>query len=295
VPAARQELRREGADVLEVLAERWDAQREDGEPEVQVRPEAAVGHELLQVPIGGAEEPDVDADRLRVADPLELAALDDPQQLDLDDRRHVADLVEEQRPPVGFLEPAAAIAERAGESPLTCPNSSDSRRFSFSAEHETRMNGWGARGLIRWIASAASSLPEPLSPRIITVASEQATSSIILYSSRMARARPVIPQKSAVDAAARRESATARLKATTSSTVVKVSSAPAGTPPGPSSGTAFFTIRTSRPSRARRVQHLLIRPRSTMPQRIGPAPQEQPCTMSPARSEQGWPIASSRE
>ncbi len=66
------------------------------------------------------------------------------------------------------------------KAPFTWPNSSDSSRFSLSAAHETRTNGPAARALIRWIASAASSFPAPLSPRITTVASERATSSIIL-------------------------------------------------------------------------------------------------------------------
>ena len=41
-------------------------------------------------------------------DALELALLQEAQQLDLDGRRDLADLVEEERPVVGLLEPAVA-------------------------------------------------------------------------------------------------------------------------------------------------------------------------------------------
>ena len=43
---------------------------------------------------------------LLAPDPLELRVLQHPQQLDLGRRRQLADLVEEERAPVGQLEPA---------------------------------------------------------------------------------------------------------------------------------------------------------------------------------------------
>src|SRR5262249_61018428 len=57
----------------------------------------------------------VDADRPLAADPLELALLQQPQQLGLHRRRHVADLVEEQRAAVGLLELAEMSCRGAGE------------------------------------------------------------------------------------------------------------------------------------------------------------------------------------
>ena len=52
------------------------------------------------------------------ADALELALLEDAQQLRLRRRRHLADLVEEDRALVGGLEPALAHRHRAGEGAL---------------------------------------------------------------------------------------------------------------------------------------------------------------------------------
>ena len=49
------------------------------------------------------------------ADALELVLLQEAQQLDLDRRRDLADLVEEQRAAVGLLEAPFAPPDRAGE------------------------------------------------------------------------------------------------------------------------------------------------------------------------------------
>ncbi len=62
-----------------------------------------------------ADEPHVGLPRLVGAEPHDLARLQDAQQLRLHVQRHVADLVEEQRAPVGVLEDALAVALGAGE------------------------------------------------------------------------------------------------------------------------------------------------------------------------------------
>ena len=71
--------------------------------------------------MGGADEPHVHLDGHRVADPLDLPLLDDPQELHLHGRGDVPDLVEQQRPAVGLLEAAAAIPQGAGEGALHVP------------------------------------------------------------------------------------------------------------------------------------------------------------------------------
>ena len=58
---------------------------------------------------------DVDLDRVRVADALELALLQHAQQLRLQRRAHRPDLVEEERALVRLLEPSLPRADRAGE------------------------------------------------------------------------------------------------------------------------------------------------------------------------------------
>ena len=55
--------------------------------------------------------------------------------------------------------------------PFSCPNSSASSRLGASALQSNATNGPSARGPMRWIVRASSSLPVPLSPTISTVAS----------------------------------------------------------------------------------------------------------------------------
>ncbi len=58
------------------------------------------------------------------ADALELAFLQDAQQLGLDGRRHLADLVEEERAAVGELEAPFRLLTAPVNAPLSWPKSS---------------------------------------------------------------------------------------------------------------------------------------------------------------------------
>ncbi len=80
--------------------------------------------------------------------------------------------------------PLSAISSLPGLSryapvklPFTCPNSSDSSRVSGMPAQLTGTNPTAARVLAAWMARATTSLPEPLSPVISTLASERATRS----------------------------------------------------------------------------------------------------------------------
>ena len=88
------------------------------EPEEQVLAEQLVGDHLAEVAIGRAEDADVDAERLVLADAADLAGFEEPQQLDLHALVQLADLVEEERAAVGDLEEPLAVRVGAGEGPL---------------------------------------------------------------------------------------------------------------------------------------------------------------------------------
>ena len=68
--------------------------------------------------MGRGHDPHVDLEGAVAAHPLELALLEEAQQLHLDRGGDVADLVEEEGPAVGGLEPARARVDGAGERPL---------------------------------------------------------------------------------------------------------------------------------------------------------------------------------
>ena len=69
----------------------------------------------MQILVGRRDDPDVDLDRPRRADPVDLAVFDRAEQTLLSAHRERGEFVEEQRALVGFLEPACPRAGGAGE------------------------------------------------------------------------------------------------------------------------------------------------------------------------------------
>ena len=77
----------------------------DAQAVIQVRPESSLGDRGLEIDVRRRDQPHVDAAGLGRADALELAFLQDAQQLGLQLGRELADLVEKNRAAVGQLEP----------------------------------------------------------------------------------------------------------------------------------------------------------------------------------------------
>ena len=105
----------EQRDVLGAVAERRERDREDAEAVVEVFAEGLVVDGLEQVAVGGGDDPDVDRQRRAAADALDLALLEDAEELGLGLQGEIADLVEEEGPAVGQLEAADPPGEGAGE------------------------------------------------------------------------------------------------------------------------------------------------------------------------------------
>src|SRR5258708_7481968 len=105
-------------NVLGALAERGHAQGDRVDPEIEVFAQLPVAEGCVEVDIRGADETEVDADDPIAADRPVLTLLDDAKQLGLQIRRHLADLVEQERAPLRHLEEALLVVLRAGERPL---------------------------------------------------------------------------------------------------------------------------------------------------------------------------------
>jgi hypothetical protein len=110
-----QEVRRQQRDVTLALSQRRQLHRHHVDPVEQVLAEPALLHGGAQVAVGRGHDAQVDLDGLVAAHPLELALLQEAEQLDLGRRRDLADLVEEQRAAVGLVKPPLAPRRRAGE------------------------------------------------------------------------------------------------------------------------------------------------------------------------------------
>src|SRR6266511_970923 len=91
------ELDRQRLDVVRPFAQRGDPDPQHVEAIAQILAKLFFLDQLLERLVGRGHEPRRRLERLRAAEPLELAVLQEAQQLDLDDRRDVTDLVEEQR------------------------------------------------------------------------------------------------------------------------------------------------------------------------------------------------------
>ena len=107
-----QEFIGERDEVALALAQRRQEDRHDADAVVEIGAKLAALDRVLKVLVGRADEAHVDLDRPHAADPFEFAFLQNAQQLDLEARRNVADLVEKQRAAVGEFEPA--LAQRLG-------------------------------------------------------------------------------------------------------------------------------------------------------------------------------------
>ena len=87
------------------LAQRRQADGEDGEAMIEVFAQPPLGHLLGEVAVGGGHQADIDLDGAGAADPLEAALLEHPEELGLERGVELGDLVEEQGAAVGQLEP----------------------------------------------------------------------------------------------------------------------------------------------------------------------------------------------
>src|SRR5262249_18061313 len=103
---------------LDPLAQRRHLDHEDRDAIVEILAERALRHRRPEIFVGRGDETDVRPDGLAAAHLEELAALDDSQELGLERRAQLAQLVDEEGPGVGQREDAFTMLRRAGERAL---------------------------------------------------------------------------------------------------------------------------------------------------------------------------------
>ena len=109
---------RQHRHIVHPLAQGRHHDREHENAVIQVLAKRSFPDERLEIAVCRSEHACIHHDRALAANPFELAFLQQPQQLRLHGRRHVADFVEEQRTAVRLLELAQMAGRRAGERPL---------------------------------------------------------------------------------------------------------------------------------------------------------------------------------
>src|SRR4030095_3357831 len=91
---------------------------DDVEAIVEILAEPLVPHELGEILVGGGDDAHVHPQAARAAHPLELALLEDTEDLGLGHRGKIRNLVEEERTPIGQLEASLLAPSRPREGAL---------------------------------------------------------------------------------------------------------------------------------------------------------------------------------
>lgn len=99
-----------GDDVLLPLPQGGDVDADDVQPVEEIGPEQTALHRLLQIAVGGNDQPEVQLDLLGAGEALNGLLLNQLQELGLDMGGQLADLIQEQRAVVGQLD----LADLAG-------------------------------------------------------------------------------------------------------------------------------------------------------------------------------------
>src|SRR6185312_9407237 len=102
-------------DVVAALAQRRQREREHVDAVEEILAELAFAHLLGEITMGGNHYPHVDLHCPASSNALDLSFFEHAQQLGLHGKRHVANLIEEERTATGLLEFAEMACGRAGE------------------------------------------------------------------------------------------------------------------------------------------------------------------------------------
>ena len=125
----------------------------------------------MQVPVRCGNDPDINPDRVLAPDPVDFLFLQHPQQLGLQDGRHLADFIQQQGAPMGQFELARLGGRGSGKRSLLESEQLALQQILGKGRAIDRHKGAGSRPRApRWIMRASSSFPVPLSASIRTVA-----------------------------------------------------------------------------------------------------------------------------
>src|SRR6185436_12611537 len=100
--------------VLPTVAEGRQMDSDHGESIVEILAEASTSEGLLEALVTRRDHADVDGDDVATAHPLDLAFLQEAQELDLEGQAHFRDFIQEQRSPIGRLDLTFAQGVGAG-------------------------------------------------------------------------------------------------------------------------------------------------------------------------------------
>jgi hypothetical protein len=110
-----QKIFRQQDDVVAALAQGRRAELDHVQAVKQILPEIVLADGFDDVPVGGGDEADIDAQFIVAAHARESAVLQKAEQLGLQRPAHVADFVQKNGAAMGFLDAAQFLFDSAGE------------------------------------------------------------------------------------------------------------------------------------------------------------------------------------
>src|SRR5262245_42196548 len=115
VVVKRQEMRHERRNIVQPLAHGRQREADHVNAMEQILTQATGPNELVHVPVRGDDDANVDRDGAYAADPPELPVVEHLEELRLHPRRHVGELIEEERAAICELEHALPLVRGTGE------------------------------------------------------------------------------------------------------------------------------------------------------------------------------------
>jgi hypothetical protein len=165
-------------DVALALAERGEVDLERVDPEEEVLAELLGLDHLAEVAVGRAEDADVDPERVVLADAADLARLQEPEQLDLTLLSSSPTSSRKSVPPLATSKSPLRLVSAPVNEPLAVAEELALDEVLGQGAAVDRDEGVARPRLLSWRLRAISSLPVPVSPRIMTLASVGAMVSI---------------------------------------------------------------------------------------------------------------------
>ena len=144
---ASDEVFHQRQNVFLAFAQRRQKNRDDGQTVIKVLAELVVAHRALQVAVGRSDHAHIHLHIAHATDPADDLVFEHAQQLRLQQRRQLANLVEEERAAVGHLEQALLHGLGVGEGAFLV-----AEEFGF---HQRLGNGRAVDGDERLVLAAA--------------------------------------------------------------------------------------------------------------------------------------------
>src|SRR5208283_5568039 len=119
----------ERQNILAPFAQRRHAKGDDVEAVIEILAKVMRGDFGVEVAIGRRDYSRIDVNRAFAADPLEVLILQEAQELGLEGRRQVGNLVQEYASAVGRLQPPGLVLDSSGERAANVPEQLALQKF----------------------------------------------------------------------------------------------------------------------------------------------------------------------